>query len=133
MTEPTQQAIIAWMESMGFKWDKETDLYSKNDSLWATSMQATFFYQARETAIKEERDRWTSASMERIAKYDVTGIPPETQVLIDKAVAEALREQIMQDFLSLNIKFDGCVDEADLINWREGQIDLAPPNQEGAE
>ncbi|MGJ5804326.1 hypothetical protein ACSCB1_35250 [Streptomyces europaeiscabiei] len=42
-----------------------------------------------QAAVKVERDRWKTASMKRLAKYDETGVPPETQALIDVAVREA--------------------------------------------
>src|SRR5882672_994244 len=41
-----------------------------------------------ETAVKTERDRWMAASMKRLVKYDQTGIPSETQALIETAVRE---------------------------------------------
>lgn len=43
---------------------------------------------------------------------------------LKKATVEAKHEQIMQDFLSLNVKFDGCVDERDLIDWRDTQLNV---------
>lgn len=42
-----------------------------------------------QAAVRAERERWQTASMKRLAKYDETGVPPETQALIDRAVAEA--------------------------------------------
>lgn len=46
----------------------------------------------------------------------------EAKVAINQELVKARKEQIMQDFMSLNITFDGCVDEKNLINWREEQI-----------
>lgn len=50
------------------------------------------FQAERDAAVKAEHDRWIAASMQRLAKYDTTGIPPETQALIDAAVAKAQKE-----------------------------------------
>jgi hypothetical protein len=41
---------------------------------------------------------------------------------ITELLVEAREEQVMQDFLSLNVDFDGCVDESDLIVWRQERL-----------
>lgn len=44
--------------------------------------------------VAEERARWVKASMQRLAKYDTTGILPETQALIDQRVEEARVDEL---------------------------------------
>jgi hypothetical protein len=50
----------------------------------------------------------------------------EARAAINAKITELLiaarEEQVMQDFLSLNVDFDGCVDESDLIVWRQERL-----------
>lgn len=79
---------IAWILGLG---DHPTTLTNNeltdlNEMLEDIMLLVSAHLQA---AVQAERDRWQAASMQRLAKYDETGVPPETQALIDRAVAEA--------------------------------------------
>lgn len=45
-----------------------------------------------ELKVQEERDRWVTASMKRLARFDETKIPPDVQAYIEQRCIEARRE-----------------------------------------
>jgi hypothetical protein len=94
-----------WLGINGWKYFDDLNGYRKESNftipMWST----------------DQSKSWDSIS-DGNAKELISAINAKiTELLI-----AAREEQVMQDFLSLNVDFDGCVDESDLIVWRQERI-----------